>query len=93
MLDILLKHSPQLVASEKDNILQPYLDMVSKIQADDKPERTLSLQLGNKITTQKWRRNVLERLILFLKCISNQERQIEKSESPEKHREIIVDSK
>lgn len=93
MLDILLKHSPQLVASEKDNILQPYLDMVSKIRADDKPERTLSLQLGNKITTQKWRRNVLERLILFLKCISNQERQIEKSESPENHREIIVDSK
>lgn len=93
MLDVLLKHAPQLVASEKDNILSPYLDMVSKMRVDDKPERTLSLQLGNKITSQKWRQSVLERLITFLKCISNQERQIEKSETPDKVREVFVDSK
>lgn len=93
MLDVLLKHAPQLVASEKDNILSPYLDMVSKMRVEDKPERTLSLQLGNKITSQKWRQSVLERLITFLKCISNQERQIEKSETPDKVREVFVDSK
>lgn len=93
MLDILLKHAPQLVASEKDSILQPYLDMVSKMRVEDKPERTLSLQLGNKITSQKWRKNVLERLIIFLKCISSQERQIEKVESTENSLQIVVDEK
>jgi pre-rRNA-processing protein IPI1 len=92
MLDILLKHAPQLVASEKDNILPPYLDMVSKMRIHDKPERTLSLQLGNKITSMKWRKSVLERLIVFLKCISNQEKQVDKLEVTAA-REVVVDPK
>lgn len=74
MLDVLLNNASSLVAAEKDNILPPYLNMISKMRADDKPERTLSLQLGNKITTIKWRRNVLERLISFLKCIGNEKK-------------------
>lgn len=90
MLDVLLKHSPQLVATEKDNILPPYLDMVSKMRVEEKPERTLSLQLGNKITSMMWRKSVLERLILFLKCIGMQEKRVEKHEDG---REIIVDTK
>lgn len=93
MLDVLLKHAPQLVASEKDNILQPYLDMMSKMRIEDKPERTLSVELGNKITSIRWRKNVLERLIVFLKCISSQEKQIDKVDVPMVAREIIVDSK
>lgn len=93
MLDILLKNAPQLVATEKDNILPSYLDMVSKMRVEEKPERTLSLQLGNKITKLKWRKNVLERLILFLKCISNQERQIDKLDTTTKGHEFFVDEK
>lgn len=81
MLDILLKHAPQLVASERDNILPPYLDMVSKMRVEDKPERTLSMQMGNKITSMRWRKNVLERLIVFLKCISSQEKHADKQET------------
>ncbi|CRL07308.1 CLUMA_CG020286, isoform A [Clunio marinus] len=78
MLDVLLKHAPQLVASEKDNILRPYLDMVSKMRFEEKPERTLSLQLGNKIISMKWRKSVLERLIVFLKCIATQDKENQK---------------
>lgn len=79
MLDVLLKHSPQLVSEEKDSILPPYLDMVSKIKSENKPERTLSVQLGNKITSIRWRKSVLERLITFLKCISKYSKKIESS--------------
>lgn len=93
MLDILLKHAPQLVFSEKDSILPSYLDMVSKLRGEDKPERTLSLQLGNKITSMRWRKNVLERLIIFLKCISIQDRDTEKMDSSSNAREIRVDEK
>ena len=93
MLDILLKHAPQLVASEKDNILPPYLDMVSKMRVEDKPERTLSLQLGNKITSIKWRKSVLERLTLFLKCIASQEKGADKVDAVTGAREIVVDEK
>lgn len=93
MLDVILKHAPQLVASEKDNILPPYLDMVSKMRVEDKPERTLSLQLGNKITSMKWRKSVLERLIVFLKCIGSQEKQTDKLDNTLDVREVIVDPK
>jgi hypothetical protein len=93
MLDVLLKNAPQLVASEKDNILPPYLDMVSKMRVEDKPERTLSLQLGNKITTIKWRKSVLERLIVFLKCISSQEKSVDKVDVTTSTREVVVDGK
>lgn len=67
MLDILLKHAPQLVASQKETILTPYLDMVSKKRNENNlSERSLSLQMGNKITSTKWRTSVLQRLIQFL---------------------------
>lgn len=73
MLDILLHHAPQLVASQKDAILTPYLDMISKKKNENNPtERSLTLQMGNKITSMKWRTSVLQRLIQFLKCVNNQ---------------------
>lgn len=73
MLDILLKNAPQLMASEKDSIFPPYLNMISKMRIESNPERTLSSQLGNKIMNIKWRKCVLERLIVFLRCIRNVE--------------------
>ena len=73
MLDILLNHAPHLVATQKEAILTPYLDMISKKKNENNPtERSLSLQMGNKITSMKWRTSVLQRLIQFLKCVNNQ---------------------
>lgn len=93
MLDVLLKHAPLLVATEKDNLLPPYLDMISKMRGDENPERTLSLQLGNKITSMKWRKSVLERLIIFLKCIGTQEKQEDKLDTSSSSREIMINEK
>lgn len=93
MLDVLLKHAPLLVATEKDNLLPPYLDMISKMRGDENPERTLSLQLGNKITSMKWRKSVLERLIIFLKCIGTQEKQEDKLDTSSSSREILINEK
>lgn len=93
MFDVLLKNAPQLVASDKDNILPSYLDMVSKMRFEQKPERTLTLQLGNKITSPKWRKNVLERLIIFLKCISAQDKSEDTMDTTKDIREVSVDSK
>lgn len=90
MLDILLNHAPQLVASQKETILTPYLDMVSKKRNENNPiERSLSLQMGNKITSMKWRSSVLQRLIQFLKCINSQN----KNECNERERGINMDIK
>ncbi|KAL7020118.1 hypothetical protein ACKWTF_011377 [Chironomus riparius] len=73
MFDILLRNAPKLVALERDKIMPNYLDLVSKIRTENNPERTLSLQIGNKITNMKWRKSVLERLIVYLKCINSQQ--------------------
>lgn len=89
MLDVLLANAPELVAIERDNILPPYLDMISKMRAENKPERTLSLQLGNKITTIRWRKSVMERLISLLKCISKKYQPVG-SAAGFKTREIVV---
>lgn len=81
MFDILLKNAPKLVASEKDKILPNYLDLVSKMRTEGNPERTLSLQVGNKITNMKWRKSVLERLIVYLKCINSYDNEENGSEN------------
>lgn len=93
MLDVLLRNAPQLVASEKDNLLPPYLDMISKLRVEDNPERTLALQMGNKITSIKWRKSVLERLITFLKCIGAQEKQEDKLDTTSIAHEVMIDDK
>lgn len=95
MLDVLLNNtsSLSLLAAEKDSILPPYLNMISRMRADDKPERTLSIQMGNKITTIKWRRNVLERLIRFLKCIGDESFNFNHIKKTDTHQnEIFLDN-
>lgn len=94
MLDVLLKNAPQLMAHEKDEIFPPYLNMISKMRVESNPERTLSSQLGNKIMNIKWRKSVLERLIVFLKCISEAElTNVDKKSDDKITKEVIVDSK
>ena len=82
MLDMLLKYAPEIMSLEKEKILTPYLDMISKIKNEANPataavtsERCLSLQMGSKITSAKWRISVLQRLLLFLRC-NKQSKQI-----------------
>lgn len=70
LLDVLLQHIPNLVARESDRIIGNFLDMVSKLRSESKPGRTLSLNLGKKITAVKWRIRVLERLLKLLQAVN-----------------------
>lgn len=74
LLDTLLAHVPRLVASNSDRIFQSFLDMISKLRVESKPERTLSVNLGSKITSVKWRSKVLDRLLGMLRAMVNAKR-------------------
>lgn len=69
MLDCLLLYTPSLVATNSDAIFSCFLDMISKLRVESKPERTLTLNLGSKMTNVKWRSKVLDRLLGILKAI------------------------
>lgn len=43
--------------------------MISKLRTESKPERTLTTNLGRKLTSVKWRSKVLDRLLGILKAI------------------------
>lgn len=62
LLDCLLMYTPSLVASNSDTIFACFLDMISKLRTESKPERTLTTNLGRKQTSVKWRSKVLDRL-------------------------------
>lgn len=75
MLDCLLLHMPLLVAVNSDSIFSNFLDMISKLRVESKPERTLTVNLGSKITSVKWRSKVLDRLLGILKAIVHERKQ------------------
>lgn len=75
MLDVLLTHTPRLVAVNSDKIFVSFLDMISKLKTDNKSERTLSVNLGSKMTSVKWRTRVLDRLLGMLSTMVTHRRQ------------------
>nr|CAD7455331.1 unnamed protein product [Timema tahoe] len=74
LFDILLEASPSLVASGASHILPNFLNMISKLRAESQLDRTLTVNLQSKLTTVKWRIQVLTRLRYFLGAIVTQER-------------------
>lgn len=75
MLDCLLLYMPALVAANSDSIFSSFLDMISKLRVESKPERTLTVNLGSKITSVKWRSKVLDRLLGILQAIVAERKQ------------------
>lgn len=69
LLDCLLLYTPSLVAANSDTIFASFLDMISKLRTESKPERTLTTNLGRKQTSVKWRSKVLDRLRGILQAI------------------------
>nr|CAD7396565.1 unnamed protein product [Timema cristinae] len=74
LFDILLEASPSLVASRASHILPNFLNMISKLRSESQLDRTLTVNLQSKLTTVKWRIQVLTRLRYFLGAIVAQER-------------------
>ncbi|XP_013192833.2 testis-expressed protein 10 homolog [Amyelois transitella] len=70
-LDLLVQYTPQKVAEDFHKIVPNFLDMISKLRVDSKPGRTLTVNLGSKITSVKWRVKVLHRLKDYLKIFIN----------------------
>lgn len=69
LLDCLLLYTPSLVAANSHSIFSCFLDMISKLRTESKPERTLTTNLGRKQTSVKWRSKVLDRLLGILKAL------------------------
>lgn len=73
-LDALLVYVPSLVAINRDKILPHFLDMISKLRTELKPERTLTVHLGSKLTSIRWRCKVLEKLFGIFRAIINEKK-------------------
>ncbi|XP_005185590.2 testis-expressed protein 10 [Musca domestica] len=71
LLDVLLHHIPTLVASHSAKILHNFLEMISRVRAEgDKAGRMLTVNMGQKQTTIKWRSKVLLRLQQMLETLA-----------------------
>lgn len=68
LLDSLLNSAPQLVATQADVLLPRFLDLISQKTGEN---RTLSLHLEGKISTEKWRAGVLYRLQKLLAAVKD----------------------
>ncbi|XP_066992048.2 testis-expressed protein 10 homolog [Anabrus simplex] len=69
LLDILLESCPLLIAAHANKIFPNFLDMISKLRSESKVGRTLTVDLGKKVTSVRWRIKVLSRLNGLLKAI------------------------
>ncbi|EDS45354.1 testis conserved hypothetical protein 10 [Culex quinquefasciatus] len=74
LLDTYLMYLPRLVLLNRDKIFPQFLDMISKLRNESKPERTLTLSLNKQQTNTKWRTRVLMRLIGMLKILIDRKR-------------------
>lgn len=90
LLDCLLLYTPTLVASNSDSIFSCFLDMISKLRTESKPERTLTVNLGSEQTSVKWRSKVLDRLLGILKAIVNSRQLAEKQLESGKQQELRI---
>ncbi|XP_063778724.1 testis-expressed protein 10 [Pseudophryne corroboree] len=76
ILDILLEEYPDLLIDRSSMLVNNFLELIShqknskEIKSTDKPSAwTLSVNPNRKITSQKWRINVLSRLKKFLQAL------------------------
>ncbi|XP_065362774.1 testis-expressed protein 10 [Calliphora vicina] len=75
MLDVLLQHVPHLVAVHSAKIFQNFLEMISRVRAEgDKAGRMLTVNMGQRQTTIKWRSKVLLRLQQMLQTLAEHKR-------------------
>ncbi|CAH1790129.1 unnamed protein product [Owenia fusiformis] len=72
ILDITLDNFPELVTKNSGQLLQNFLDLISKssnTSSSSSQTRTLSVNPNSKLSSQKWRIKVLERLHNFLSAV------------------------
>lgn len=69
LLDILITNIPELISTNRDKIFSSFLNIMSKLKNESKPDRTLTVNLGTKHTSVKWRIQILLRLNRMLEAL------------------------
>lgn len=75
MLSILVKYFPHRIEREKDEILIPFLDMMSNTRNETRS--TTLCNSSNKIVSVKLRLSILDHLVALLKCFNKDKRTFE----------------
>ncbi|XP_050315544.1 testis-expressed protein 10 homolog [Anthonomus grandis grandis] len=68
-LDCFIKGDSSLIYKSYEKLLPDFLSLISKLRSDSQLGRTLTLNLGSKMTSVTWRIKVLSRLHAVLKII------------------------
>lgn len=68
-LDCFIKNDCGLIKKSSQKLLPDFLSLISKLRSDSQLGRTLTLNLGSKMTSVTWRIKVLSRLHAVLKII------------------------
>lgn len=69
ILDSLLNHLPELMAQNADKLLPTVFTLISKLKESSKLGKTLTIHLGKKVSSGKWRTMVLLRLRNILEAM------------------------
>ncbi|KAF7284700.1 hypothetical protein GWI33_021713 [Rhynchophorus ferrugineus] len=72
-LDCFIHMDCGLIVKTSDKLLPDFLSLISKLRSDSQVGRTLTLNLGSKMTSIAWRIKVLSRLYAILNMIISQE--------------------
>ncbi|XP_077867461.1 testis-expressed protein 10-like [Saccoglossus kowalevskii] len=69
VLDLVLQYFPELVTKHSNQLVPNFVNQISKSSGAAKSSRILTVNPSSKLSSQKWRRKVLQRLYQFLKAL------------------------
>ena len=72
LFDLLLEYFPKLIISEASQVMTNFIEQISRQKGEG--QRSLSTNLGQKMTSMKWRTSVLGRIEKFLIAFLNYHR-------------------
>ncbi|KAJ8964213.1 hypothetical protein NQ314_005042 [Rhamnusium bicolor] len=79
-LDCFLKYNCRLISQCSEKLLPDFFTLISTLRTDSNLERTLTMNLGSKMTSVTWRIKVLSRLHAVLEAILSSHIVVDKSE-------------
>ncbi|XP_077979040.1 testis-expressed protein 10 homolog isoform X1 [Glandiceps talaboti] len=95
VLDLTLQHFPALVTKHSKQLLPNFVDQISrqsggKASSADAPARALTINPTSKLSSQKWRAKVLQRLCQFLQAllVTRQTSDVQRDDSDNKFNAI-----
>ncbi|KAL1502833.1 hypothetical protein ABEB36_007919 [Hypothenemus hampei] len=87
-LDCFINHQSKLIVKNSEKLLPDFLSLISKMRNDSEIGRTLTLNLGSKMTSVSWKIKVLSRLHDILNIILH----VNKQENENRQEKVIESS-